>query len=92
MIFWKKKYENIGDALTGADFVVISILPGTFDEMINNTKSILHNMMFNLKKVYIGMTIKKVLTMKFLILKENIKRIQIIPYTDRHQNQTLCII
>ncbi len=25
--------ENIGDALTGADFVVISILPGTFDEM-----------------------------------------------------------
>ena len=28
-----KAYENIGDALTGADFVVISILPGTFDEM-----------------------------------------------------------
>ena len=26
-------YENISDALTGADFVVISILPGTFDEM-----------------------------------------------------------
>ena len=26
-------YEKIGDALTGADFVVISILPGTFDEM-----------------------------------------------------------
>lgn len=26
-------FENIGDALTGADFVVISILPGTFDEM-----------------------------------------------------------
>lgn len=25
--------ENIRDALTGADFVVISILPGTFDEM-----------------------------------------------------------
>ncbi len=25
--------EKIGDALTGADFVVISILPGTFDEM-----------------------------------------------------------
>ena len=25
--------EAIGDALTGADFVVISILPGTFDEM-----------------------------------------------------------
>lgn len=31
---WRyKAYENIGDALTGADFVVISILPGTFDEM-----------------------------------------------------------
>ena len=28
-----KAYENIGDALKGADFVVISILPGTFDEM-----------------------------------------------------------
>ncbi len=28
-----KAVENIGDALTGADFVVISILPGTFDEM-----------------------------------------------------------
>jgi alpha-galactosidase len=26
-------YETIGDALDGADFVVISILPGTFDEM-----------------------------------------------------------
>lgn len=25
--------EEIGDALTGADFVIISILPGTFDEM-----------------------------------------------------------
>ena len=25
--------KNIGEALTGADFVVISILPGTFDEM-----------------------------------------------------------
>lgn len=25
--------ENIEDALTGADFVIISILPGTFDEM-----------------------------------------------------------
>lgn len=25
--------ESIGEALTGADFVVISILPGTFDEM-----------------------------------------------------------
>ena len=25
--------KDIGDALTGADFVVISILPGTFDEM-----------------------------------------------------------
>ncbi|MBQ8840235.1 MAG: alpha-glucosidase/alpha-galactosidase [Clostridia bacterium] len=28
-----KATETIGDALTGADFVVISILPGTFDEM-----------------------------------------------------------
>lgn len=28
-----KAYEKIGDALTGADFVIISILPGTFDEM-----------------------------------------------------------
>ena len=28
-----KAVENIEDALTGADFVVISILPGTFDEM-----------------------------------------------------------
>jgi alpha-galactosidase len=26
-------YENIDDALAGADFVVISILPGTFEEM-----------------------------------------------------------
>lgn len=26
-------YENLDEALTGADFVVISILPGTFDEM-----------------------------------------------------------
>lgn len=26
-------YEKISDALTGADFVVISVLPGTFDEM-----------------------------------------------------------
>lgn len=26
-------YEKIGDALTEADFVIISILPGTFDEM-----------------------------------------------------------
>ena len=31
---WKyKAYDKIGEALTGADFVVISILPGTFDEM-----------------------------------------------------------
>ncbi len=31
---WKyKAYEKIEDALTGADFVIISILPGTFDEM-----------------------------------------------------------
>ena len=28
-----KAVKKIGDALTGADFVVISILPGTFDEM-----------------------------------------------------------
>lgn len=28
-----KAVENIADALTNADFVVISILPGTFDEM-----------------------------------------------------------
>ncbi len=28
-----KTYSTIGEALTGADFVVISILPGTFDEM-----------------------------------------------------------
>ncbi|MCQ2413713.1 MAG: alpha-glucosidase/alpha-galactosidase [Clostridia bacterium] len=31
---WKyEAKETIGEALTGADFVVISILPGTFDEM-----------------------------------------------------------
>lgn len=31
---WRyKATENIEDALTGADFVIISILPGTFDEM-----------------------------------------------------------
>ena len=28
-----KAYEVLGEALTGADFVVVSILPGTFDEM-----------------------------------------------------------
>jgi len=28
-----KAVETIGEALTGADFVIISILPGTFDEM-----------------------------------------------------------
>ena len=28
-----KAYQTIGEALTGADFVVVSILPGTFDEM-----------------------------------------------------------
>ena len=28
-----KAVEQIGEALTGADFVIISILPGTFDEM-----------------------------------------------------------
>ena len=31
--------EKIGDALTGADFVVISILPGTFDEMHSDVHS-----------------------------------------------------
>lgn len=31
--FEYKAYENIDEALTGADFVIISILPGTFDEM-----------------------------------------------------------
>lgn len=31
---WKyKAVKTIGEALTGADFVIISILPGTFDEM-----------------------------------------------------------
>ncbi|MBQ3505166.1 MAG: alpha-glucosidase/alpha-galactosidase, partial [Clostridia bacterium] len=31
---WKyTAYKTLGEALTGADFVVISILPGTFDEM-----------------------------------------------------------
>ena len=31
---WKyKAVETIGEALTGSDFVIISILPGTFDEM-----------------------------------------------------------
>ena len=31
---WKYEVkETIGEALTGADFVIISILPGTFDEM-----------------------------------------------------------
>ncbi|HOV41666.1 MAG TPA: alpha-glucosidase/alpha-galactosidase, partial [Oscillospiraceae bacterium] len=31
---WRyKAVENISDALNGADFVVISIMPGTFDEM-----------------------------------------------------------
>ena len=28
-----KARKTIGEALTGADFVIISILPGTFDEM-----------------------------------------------------------
>ncbi len=28
-----KAVETIGEALTGADFVIVSILPGTFDEM-----------------------------------------------------------
>ncbi|MDF2586997.1 MAG: glycoside hydrolase family 4 [Anaerocolumna sp.] len=28
-----KTYDNLGEALTGCDFVIISILPGTFDEM-----------------------------------------------------------
>ena len=31
-----KAYETIGEALTGADFVVISVLPGTFDEMASD--------------------------------------------------------
>ena len=31
-----KAYETIGEALTGADFVVISIMPGTFDEMASD--------------------------------------------------------
>ena len=31
-----KAYENIGDALTGADFVFISILPGDFDDMASD--------------------------------------------------------
>jgi alpha-galactosidase len=31
---WKyKAVETIGEALTGADFVIVSILPGTFEEM-----------------------------------------------------------
>ena len=31
---WKYEvYDTLKDALTGADFVVISIMPGTFDEM-----------------------------------------------------------
>lgn len=34
---WKyKAVEKIGEALAGADFVVISILPGTFDEMASD--------------------------------------------------------
>lgn len=31
-----KAHDNIGDALKGADFVIISILPGTFDEMASD--------------------------------------------------------
>lgn len=32
--FWKYvAYDSLEEALTGADFVIISILPGTFDEM-----------------------------------------------------------
>lgn len=31
--FTYKAVDTIGEALTGADFVIISILPGTFDEM-----------------------------------------------------------
>ena len=31
---WKYEiYTNIAEALTGVDFIVISVLPGTFDEM-----------------------------------------------------------
>ena len=34
---WRyKAYKTLGEALTGADFVVISILPGTFDEMASD--------------------------------------------------------
>lgn len=34
---WKYvAYKKIGEALSGADFVVISILPGTFDEMASD--------------------------------------------------------
>lgn len=34
---WKyTAYKTLGEALTGADFVVISILPGTFDEMASD--------------------------------------------------------
>ena len=35
-----KARESIGDALCGADFVVISILPGSFDEMDRDRKSV----------------------------------------------------
>ena len=36
---WTYKAEkNIGDALTGANFVVVSILPGTFDEMRSESR------------------------------------------------------
>ena len=31
-----KAYKTIGEALTGSDFVVISIMPGTFDEMASD--------------------------------------------------------
>ena len=31
--FTYKVYEKLEDALKGSDFVIISILPGTFDEM-----------------------------------------------------------
>lgn len=37
---WKyKAVETIGEAMTGAQFVVISILPGTFDEMESDVHS-----------------------------------------------------
>ena len=37
---WKYEYKpTLQDALTGADFVVISILPGTFEEMLSDVNT-----------------------------------------------------